>query len=152
MKDRIKQVMEAQGMTQQTFANFIGLSTASVSGIFTGRTNPTLKVCEAIKRRLPSINLNWLLLGEGDMYETEGKDAPSVREQSPVPSEGTLDFSGHAMDSRGAVPGVSHPTAGPLQAAGQKAGKSVVEKPKRQVTEIRVFYDDLTYETFVPKR
>ena len=26
-----------------------------------------------------------------------------------------------------------------------------VERPPRQITEIRVYFDDLTYETFVPK-
>ena len=26
------------------------------------------------------------------------------------------------------------------------------DKPQRQVTEIRIFYDDQTWETFVPKK
>ncbi len=27
-----------------------------------------------------------------------------------------------------------------------------VEKPQRQITEIRIFFDDQTWETFVPKK
>ena len=49
MKDRIKRLMESQHMTQQTFADFIGISSASLSSIFNGRTKPTLNTVEAIK-------------------------------------------------------------------------------------------------------
>ena len=27
-----------------------------------------------------------------------------------------------------------------------------VERPQRQITEIRIYFDDLTYETFVPDK
>lgn len=42
MKDRIRKVMESQQMTQQEFADFIHISPASLSSIFTGRTRPTI--------------------------------------------------------------------------------------------------------------
>ena len=28
----------------------------------------------------------------------------------------------------------------------------VVEKPQRKITEIRIYFDDLTFETFVPAK
>ena len=49
MKDRIRQIMEAQHMSQQTFANFIGINAASLSSIFNDRTRPTLNTVEARK-------------------------------------------------------------------------------------------------------
>ena len=61
MKDRIKQIMESKHMTQQVFAQFIDMSPASLSSIFNGRTKPTLNIVEAIKRKIPDINTNWLL-------------------------------------------------------------------------------------------
>ena len=36
MKDRIRQLMESQHMTQQTFSDFIGISSASLSKVWTG--------------------------------------------------------------------------------------------------------------------
>ena len=48
MKERIKQIMESQHMTQQTFAQFIQISPASLSSIFNDRTKPTLAIVEAI--------------------------------------------------------------------------------------------------------
>ena len=44
MKDRIKHIMEEQHMSQQVFADFIGLSPATLSSIFNGRTRPTLNM------------------------------------------------------------------------------------------------------------
>ena len=34
----------------------------------------------------------------------------------------------------------------------QNADMKLFDRPKRQITEIRVFYDDQTWETFVPKK
>ena len=48
MKDRIRQLMEAQHMNQQTFATFTGIATASLSSIFNGRARPTLNHVDAI--------------------------------------------------------------------------------------------------------
>ena len=36
MKDRIREIMESQHMTQKVFASFIGLSEGSLSGIYSG--------------------------------------------------------------------------------------------------------------------
>ena len=56
MKERIKEVMESQHMTQQVFAQFIEMSPASLSSIFTGRTRPTINIVEAIKKKIPNLN------------------------------------------------------------------------------------------------
>ena len=55
-------------MTQQVFADYIGLAPATLSSIFNGRTRPTLNVVEALKRKIPNINFDWLMLGVGPMY------------------------------------------------------------------------------------
>ena len=68
MKDRIKQVMEWTGLSQQDFATKLGISPASLSSIFNGRTNPTNNHVQAIHRSFPEIDINWLLFGEGKMF------------------------------------------------------------------------------------
>ena len=74
MKDRIRQLMESQHMTQQTFADFIGISTASLSSIFTGRTKPTLNTVEAIRSKFSTINLDWLMYGQGPMFKDQADE------------------------------------------------------------------------------
>ena len=55
-------------MTQKVFASFIGLSEGSLSGIYSGRTRPTLNVVELIKEKIPAISTDWLMFGTGEMY------------------------------------------------------------------------------------
>ena len=59
MKDRIRQIMESQHMTQQVFADYIGLAPATLSSIFNDRTRPTLNVVESIKKKIPNISIDW---------------------------------------------------------------------------------------------
>lgn len=68
MKDRIRQIMDDAKMSQQDFAAKLGISAASLSSIFTGRTRPTNNHVQAIHKAFPEININWLLFGEGDSH------------------------------------------------------------------------------------
>lgn len=147
MKDRIKRIMEEQHMSQQVFADFIGLSPATLSSIFTGRTRPTLNVVEAIKNKLPSINTDWLLMGHGNMYLTPLSEGSEVTQQSSM--EQMLDFEQPVLDYPGASSSQSVRNTPPENIP--KVLK-IVDKEPRKVTEIRVYYDDQTYETFVPMK
>lgn len=154
MKDRIRQIMESQHMTQQSFAQFIGLNAASLSSIFNGRTKPTLNTVEAIKTKIPTISSDWLLFGRGDMYEhprdvvTNEPITEKAEDDNPV-----LDFSGGDGNSLFS----SASTLPPQRIVSQQPKEMVrhelkfIDKPQRKIIEIRVFYDDSTYDTFVPK-
>ena len=143
-------------MTQQTFAQFIGISPAALSSIFNGRTNATLNTVEAIKSKLPALNSDWLLFGKGKMYEGElsGDDDNTTGGQAN--GEPMLDF-GETESTIASYPHQSPiiNNAGHQNSASQrqvlKPEVKYVERPQRQITEIRIYFDDLTYETFVPK-
>ena len=146
--------MESQHMTQQTFANFLGMSAASLSSIFNERTKPTLNTVEAIRAKLPSINLEWLMFGKGQMYtDQEGQtDGLSTAEHVTPTGEQTLAFDDSALGSAEPSRGISaQPTSRVVQNQ-QKINLNYFDKTKRQITEIRVFYDDQTWESFVPKK
>ena len=154
MKDRIRQIMEAQHMSQQTFANFVGINAASLSSIFNNRTKPTLNTVEAIKSKMPNLNTDWLMFGHGPMFITDKpQDDDAVagddmrRGASPAAGEASMGdlFSGSRGDDAGYMP---------HRQAEQVVRPEIryVERPQRQITEIRVYFDDLTYESFVPKK
>ena len=147
MKDRIKRIMEEQHMSQQVFADFIGLSPATLSSIFTGRTRPSLNVVEAIKKKLPSINTDWLLMGVGNMYITPLAEGSSPGQQLPV--DQMLDFD-QPISEHPEVPFTQSVHNTPYEIS-QKIVKNIDKEPRR-VTEIRVYYDDQTYESFVPMK
>ena len=155
MKDRIRQIMESQHMTQQVFAQFIEMSPASLSSIFNGRTKPTLNIVEAIKKKIPDISIDWLMFGVGSMYI----DAPSVVSESPQSHEPMtqnpmLEFS----DSPTPAIEVVGPAASNYNSVRNTPQKLLreevknIDKQPRRVTEIRVFYDDQTWDSFVPAK
>ncbi|MGI6223118.1 MAG: helix-turn-helix domain-containing protein [Prevotella sp.] len=153
MKDRIRLVMENQHQTQKVFANFIGMSEGALSSIFTGRTKPTLNIVEAIKNKIPKISTDWLLFGKGEMFEqvTPAPQTPSESSPSPAPDEGEPVSQGQpSAQTKVVEPSFFAPSQAPRQQP--KEVVKIVEKKPRRITEIRVFYDDQTWETFVPQK
>ena len=181
MKERIKLIMDNAGLTQQEFAVKLGISPASLSSIFTGRTNPTNNHVMAIHRAFPQINVNWLLFGEGEMSigdvgfsatEEEGKsNTPSSHHEEQ--SEGTsLSANNTTAAPRSlfdADPEVTstthHATISSPSSSNKKDTRTttvrgngqvittnniVMEREDRKIKEIRVFYSNGTYESFVP--
>lgn len=71
MKDRIIQIMRQTGLSNAEFAEKIGISTSSLSHIFSGRNNPSLDVVKRIHKSFPEISLNWIMYGEGNMYAAD---------------------------------------------------------------------------------
>lgn len=149
MKDRIKQIMEAQRLTQQEFANTLELSPATLSSIFNGRTNPTLNIVDAIKKKFPAISTDWLMFGSGSMYGDHSGDIAQGHDSAPDGGEQVIDFG----DAPQTAPTPSAVNRAPQQ--GQQRTAVVMKniyKTQRNITEIRIFYDDQTWETFVPKK
>jgi DNA-binding XRE family transcriptional regulator len=146
--------MESQHMTQQVFAQFIKISPATLSGIFNGRTNPSLNIVEAIKNSLPSISTDWLLFGNGPMYI-------DVSKGESVASTGGSDDSKEAMldfETPSTAPSIASQTGGFVQGVNSTPKNMEqfvvknIDKPQRKITEIRIFFDDQTWETFLPKK
>lgn len=96
MEERIKELMEAQHMNQQLFADFLGISSATLSSIFSKRTKVTLNTVRAIKEKLPNLNYSWLLDGVGPMFrddKSNGANGSSTPSAAPT-GEGLIDFDG----------------------------------------------------------
>lgn len=141
-------------MTQQVFAQFIKISPATLSGIFNGRTNPSLNIVEAIKNSLPSISTDWLLFGNGPMYidVSKGESVASAG-GSADSKEALLDF-----ETPSTAPSIASQTGGFVQGVNstpknmEQFVMKNIDKPQRKITEIRIFFDDQTWETFLPKK
>ncbi len=195
MKDRIRQIMEDQKLNQQSFAQLIGKSTATLSNIFNDRTKPTLDIVDAIKKKFPQVNIEWLLFGTPPMYinKVDGgaSGAPSAASMGTgnMGDEDSLNMYGDAsgsaaMGAQSGMQGAGCMAGGVVEPSldfgADEAGSSpaspslfdqpqihgvkrtpkniahaavkIVDKPQRKITEIRIFYDDQTWETFVPKK
>ena len=148
-------IMEDQHMTQQVFADFLQQSPATLSSIFNGRTRPTLNIVDAIKMKIPNISIEWLLYGTGDMYisHPNNQEAP-VSVESGGTVEPMLNFDS-PVSPRPAMSVPSSVSQQNMRGTHQEYAHEevrIIEKEPRKVTEIRVYYDDQTYETFVPAK
>lgn len=177
MKDRIKLIMEKAGLSQQEFAAKLGISAASLSSIFTGRTNPTNNHVMAIHKAFPQINVNWLMFGEGDICMGEdafsANDGSEKEESSSLAEEEKKEDASHPslntqqtvrslFDEETSAPtsqaAISSPTYSgrkdmrtTVRGNGQVVTTNIVaEREDRKIKEIRVFYSNGTYESFVP--
>lgn len=181
MKDRIKQLMEDLHLTQQTFAQMIGSSTATLSNIYSGKTNPSLSIVDGIHKSFPQVNIYWILYGTPPMYQNQagsddengaasentstgaeangGVAAAFAHEQSAGqnnPQIASIDFGVQGVKG---TPPSSSPIDPSQGYAAPRTPNNIaqtavkyIDKPQRKITEIRIFYDDQTWETFVPKK
>ena len=141
-------------MTQQVFAQFIGMSPASLSSIFNGRTKPSINIVDAIKKKIPDISIDWLMYGSGSMYLDANRPMPTPSADTPMNQESVLDFSDDLISGQDFTqpqPIISN-SVKPTPQIVQRESIKIIDKPARRVTEIRVFYDDQTWESFVPAK
>lgn len=178
MNDRIKQIQMAMNMSQKDFAEAIGITPGALSNIYSNRTNATGNHVRGIHKAFPRIDINWLMFGEGNMYgDSEDKSLQSndVRPgfsllgdqegsagSADLFSAPEMDVDSHAMPPRAtgrdivrkdrqftnvAADGTVHRNA---LATEMYNNTKILDKLSRKVKEIRVFFDDGTYETFLP--
>lgn len=155
MKDRIKQLMDAQHMNQQAFANYIGVNGASLSSIFTGRTSPTLNIVNAIKNRFPNVNTDWLLYGTGGMFnlpqnvsaKSSGSSSPSLFDSAIVAERTPASVVPKPQVSKEKP---SSQSGDAVSDEDKKNASKVDVQPAKHIVEVKIFYSDGTFETLKP--
>ena len=68
MNERIKELRKTLGLSQEAFAERLGLKGSAVSLVECGRRNVTTQNINAICREF-GVNEEWLRTGSGDMFE-----------------------------------------------------------------------------------
>lgn len=176
MIDRIRIIMEYTKLSQQDFAARLGISPASLSSILTGRTNPTNKHIMGIHQGFPEINVNWLMFGEGDMLtgehavspsnepgENDGETGQQTATLQPIDPDAANEngalFAGEqsaayppsSVEHRAMAYGARRDQRATVRGNGSVVMNAInVDKDERRIKEIRVFYSNGTYESFVP--
>ncbi len=160
MKERIYQLMKESGMNQKEFSQATGIATATLSNIFNGRTSATLNHAFALHQKFPNLRMEWLMFGEGDMYDNNSASSiePSAGSRNSAPlsapnlfediqvqhaESALLSEDSERLRDKGANVSPSTVSVVPVQEV-----VKYVDKPKRKILEIRVFFDDGTFETF----
>lgn len=137
-------IMEREHMTSGSFAENIGIQQSTLSHILNGRNNPSLDVIMKVHQRYNYINLEWLLYGQGTFLKNGTKESdyqPSLFDENrEIPSTESL-----RTENRQEM------AVQPVENSHKEIVKQeikYIEKPHRKITEIRIFFDDNTYQTF----
>lgn len=121
IRNRIIGLIEKLGLDRTTFANSINIKQATLSHILTGRNDPTLNIILQIHNKYPDVDINWLLYGKGNDPSVTGQ-----QEQNSCLAE----------------------NAGQMEV---KERIVYIDRPQKKIAEIRVFYDDQTFDIFTRK-
>ena len=145
--------MQKEEMTAAQFAEKIGLSPSSLSHILNGRNNPSLDVVMKIHKACNYVNLPWLIYGEGEM---EWKAEAPKQEETGISGMALFDesafFTSEGTEERENRKEMApkSPVYAPKEIVREEI--KYIEKPARKITEIRIFFDNGTYETFRPEK
>ncbi len=185
--ERIKEIIQAQHMTNSAFAQFIDVKQATLSHTLSGRNKkPSIDLVQAIASKC-GVSFNWLMEGveedmpnfirvyRGIIPETIDADSPMNTEEPFFVQNGLFDSdldvseindhaalkdnvsSSYNIPDVPVVPTVSQQTqqttTSPEMPVPQVVTKiEYKERPPRKVREICIYYDDGTYEYFVPRK
>lgn len=146
--ERLKMILERVKLTPGNFAEQIGVAPATISHILNGRNKyPSAEVLLRLHDTYPDIDLNWLLTGEGMMV----KDNPDSLFTGTLFDDNLIKSTKSTTDGENRKEIASEST--------KNTDNTIVkqeiiykEKPARKIEEIRIFFDDGTYETFTPNK
>ena len=146
--ERLKLIMDREKLTTGNFADKIGVAPATISHILSGRNKyPSADVLLRLHESYPDVDLNWLLTGEGMMVKG---DPDSLFTGSLFPENPKIPTKSTTKGENRKEIGSEMP---------QNADNTIVkqeiiykERPQRKIAEIRIFFDDGTYETFTPNK
>lgn len=151
IKDRIKKIMEYEQLTAAALAESIGVSQGTISHTLGDRNKyPSTDFIIKLHERFGYISLDWLLTGKGEMIEG----------QNIASNDGIQDLFG-SENSKNADNGSSNQEKrkeialeNPIYNSKEVVKQEVIykEMPAKKITEIRIFFDDNTYQIFKPEK
>lgn len=155
---RLKDFMESQGISYSQFADACRIPRPSLSQILSGRNK---KVSDVILRQIhaafPSLSMLWLVFGEGSMNANASADhssegAPAHHYHAKEEADTTA-YDSLFSASSGSAEVVPPEFRDAKRYSGTSFSAAAANRGEpRKVVSITVFYDDNSYETFVPSK
>ena len=147
MKARIQEIISKEHISNADFAERIKVSPATISAILNDRNKPSLDVVTKIHAAFPKISLAWLIDGEGEMYNHKQtvSAVPELFDENLVNDSNPPSRPEYRKEIASETP-----VNTPKEIVKQEI--RYIEKPQRKITEIRIFFDDNTFELFRPEK
>lgn len=81
--DRVKKFVLHLGISEREFASVVGVGQRSVNYYFKGEQKPSLEFLSKVALAYPSVNIDWIITGEGEMIKSNNKVSIFTPEDLP---------------------------------------------------------------------
>jgi transcriptional regulator with XRE-family HTH domain len=158
IKERIKTLISAKGLTSAKFADIIGVQRSGISHILSGRNKPGLDVLYKILANFPDISGDWLITGEGDMYKSRPEGREQTNELFPLEEAKETASEPENVNREEDMPHYGRPKQYPHgrgstkepEAAGHELNTTSTDTGKT-IEKVVVFYSDRTFREYRPE-
>jgi len=164
MKERLIQLLDLEQLTPSKFADIIGVQRSSVSHLISGRNNPSFDFIQKTLTAFPGLNAEWLILGQGAMYDQMGRgatgnlfEAPEEENLVQIP----VDITGQGTENdvpedsqRDKEETISSPIPDLTQVPEDITDDLGQEESRipGNIVQVMVFYDNDTFRTYKPSK
>ncbi len=146
MLDRISQILKTKKLSASQFAVSIGVQPSSVSHVLSGRNKPSLDFISKILSTYPDINAEWLIMGKGEVIDTEPKKPVDSHTRKTgqtsfdLDNEATRDNKGNSGKTETKIP----------ETLNEKPAEKPVISGDDGVEKIVLFYKNGTFREYIP--
>ncbi len=154
MKERLVQLMDLEQLSPSKFADIIGVQRSSVSHIISGRNKPSFDFLQKALKAFPGLNADWLILGEGTMYEKMGRGvSANLFDPAVEPAEASFPGDIPEVDRLTDLVDDSKPSDQvKASSEAEDTYKAVIQASGRKIIQVMVFYEDDTFRSFGPSQ
>lgn len=71
LRDRIEKLIQVEGLSQKEFAEKVGVNSTNLNQVMLGRRPVQKNLPSKIVGAFPEVRIDWLLRGDGEMYEKD---------------------------------------------------------------------------------
>lgn len=164
MKERLIQLLDLEQLTPSKFADIIGVQRSSVSHVISGRNNPSFDFIQKTLMAFPGLNAEWLIVGQGTMYEQMGRGATGNLFEAPVDEnlvQIPAEITGQGTEN--SFPEDSQEVKEELDSSSDAdlmrdtEGFPIELEPQESrspgnIIQVMVFYDNDTFKTYKPSK
>ncbi len=148
MNDRVFKILNQKNISSAKFADEIGVQRSSVSHVISGRNKPSLDFILKIIKRYPEINIEWLLMGKGQMIEdrdieTTKRDLFSKAKDKKEVNKGTK--------SENSTQNIKYSEEASYNSLSQKQKENGDNRKLRQIDKIVIFYKNKSFREYYPE-
>lgn len=157
MREKLLELLKREGLKPSQLAEILEINPAGISHILAGRNKPSFELLQKILRRFPRINPDWLLLDSDQIYRNESpanaaqQSAPEFPDRTAKAASEPSLFSAAGNSPQPRNYGTRSSSAtDPNRPIGQEASSLQISAHSKSVRRIVIFYDDLTFEDYIP--